>query len=179
MKLSIKIRRINKNLPMPEIMKKGEWVDLRASDSVELEGPQAGVLKYRQVGEEKVGHRDVTFDFALIPLGVSMELPKGFEAHILPRSSTFHNFGIVMANSKGIVDWSYKGNNDEWRFPAVAFRDTKIEEGDRICQFRIQLSQKATFKQKLRWLLSDGIEFTEVNNLGNPDRKGLGSTGVK
>lgn len=164
---------------MPEVIKKGDWVDLRASKDIKIEGPQSGVLKYHMFGGEKVGHREVTFNNELVPLGIAMQLPEGFEAHILPRSSTFKNFGIIMGNSTGIVDSSYCGDNDEWLFNAVALRDCIFAEGERICQFRIQLSQNATFLQKLRWLLSSGIEFVEVKHLKNPDRKGIGSTGVK
>lgn len=179
MKLKIKVKRINKNLPMPTIIDKGEWVDLRASKDVKIEGPQSGVLKYHMFEGERVGHREVKFSNELVPLGIAMQLPKGFEAHILPRSSTFKNFGIILGNMMGIVDSSYCGDNDEWLFNAIALRDCIFAEGERICQFRIQLSQKANIFQKLRWLFSNGIEFVEVENLGNPDREGIGSTGVK
>lgn len=177
--LRIKVKRINKNLPMPVVLDKGDWIDLRASRTVEIEGPQAGTLKYHTVNGERVGHRDVEFSNALIPLGIAMELPEGFEAVALPRSSNYKNFLVILANSEGVIDYVYKGDNDEWQFNAIAFADTIIHEGDRICQFRIQLSQKATFLQKLRWLFSSGIELVEVDKLGNPDRKGIGSTGVK
>ena len=108
-----------------------------------------------------------------------MQLPKGFEAVALPRSSTYKNFGVILGISEGIIDQSYCGDNDEWRFNAIAFRATTINEGDRICQFRVQLSQKATIWQKLMWLLSSGIKIVEVDNLGNKDRRGIGSTGIK
>ena len=94
---------------------KSDWIDLRAAERVEL----------------KKG------EFQLIPLGVAMQLPQGFEAHIVPRSSTFKNFGIIQTNHCGIVDESYCGNNDQWFMPAFALRDTVIEVNDRICQFRI------------------------------------------
>ena len=179
MKLRIKVKRINKTLDLPKVIHKGDWIDLRASRKVTLQGPQAGTLKYHEVNGEKVGHRDVEFDYDKIPLGVAIGLPMGLEAHVLPRSSTFSKFGIMMSNSEGIVDYTYQGDNDEWMFPAVAFRDTTIEMGDRICQFRIQLSQKATLYQKLMWLLSSGIEIVEVEHLGKPNRGGLGSTGIR
>lgn len=179
MKLKIKVKMINKNLPMPTIIDKGDWVDLRASKDVKIEGPQSGVLKYHMFEGEKVGHREVTFSNELVPLGVAMKLPKGFEARILPRSSTFKNFGIILANMQGVVDESYCGDNDEWLFNAIAFRDCIFAEGERICQFRIQLSQKATIWQKLKWLLCSGIKFVEVEHLGNNDRGGIGSTGVR
>lgn len=179
MKLKIKVKRINKNLPLPNIIAKGDWVDLRASKTVTIEGPQAGTLKYHQVGNDKVGHRDVSFSNGLIPLGIAMELPKGFEAYILSRSGTYNKYKVILANGKGVVDYTYKGDNDEWMYNAIAFADTTINEGDRICQFRIQPSQKANLIQKLKWLFSNGIEFVEVKHLGNPDRKGIGSTGVR
>ena len=108
-----------------------------------------------------------------------MEIPEGYEAIILPRSSTFSKYGIIMTNSAGVIDSSYCGDTDEWRFPAVAFRHSSINVGDRICQFRIQLSQKATVWQKIKWLFSSKIEFVEVEHLGNADRGGFGTTGIK
>lgn len=179
MKLKIKVKRLNKSLELPKIIKKGEWIDLRASHSVTLEAPQAGTLKIHKVNGENVSHRDVTFYPALIGLGIAARLPEGFEAVVLPRSGTFKNFGVTLANSQGVIDNSYSGNNDEWRFNAIPFKDGVINEGDRICQFRIQLSQKATVWQKLKWLLSSGIKIVEVESLSDQDRGGFGSTGVK
>lgn len=121
---------------------KSDWIDLRASEEVEL----------------KKG------EFKLIPLGVAMELPKGYEAHILPRSSTFKNFGIIQTNHCGIVDGSYCGDNDMWRMPVLAVRDTKIHVNDRICQFRIVKNQPE-------------IHFEEVEYLTGADRGGFGTTG--
>ena len=121
---------------------KSDWVDLRAAESVDL----------------KQG------EFKLNPLGIAMELPKGYEAHIVPRSSTFKNFGIIQPNHQGVVDCSYCGDNDQWFMPALAMRDTHIECNDRICQFRIVENQPK-------------IEFCEVESLGNSDRGGFGSTG--
>ena len=121
---------------------KSDWIDLRASERIVM----------------KAG------DFILIPLGVSMEIPKGYEAHIVPRSSTFKNWGIIQTNSMGIVDHSYCGDNDMWRMPVYATRDTIIEVNDRICQFRIVENQPR-------------IHFDEVEHLGNVDRGGFGSTG--
>lgn len=175
MKLKIKVKRINKYLELPEVIKKGDWIDLRASENVSMIAPQAGVLHKTKEGS----FRDVTFATALIPLGIAMQLPEGFEAVALPRSGTFKNFGVILANSEGVIDNLYCGDNDEWKFMAIAFRETEIKEGDRICQFRIQLSQKATVWQKLKWLFSSGVEIVEVDSLDNPDRGGIGSTGVK
>lgn len=179
MKLKIKVKRINKNIPLPEVIDKGDWIDLRAAETVTLNAPQANILKRHKVKGVEERHRDVEFDSRLIRLGVAMQLPKGFEAVALSRSSTYKNFGVILGNSEGVIDQPYCGDNDEWRFNAIAFRDTTINEGDRICQFRIQLSQKATMWQKIKWLLSSGIEIVEVDELGNPDREGIGITGIK
>ena len=124
------------------IENKSDWIDLRAAEKVTL----------------KAG------EFKLIPLGVAMELPKGYEAHIVPRSSTFKNYGILQTNSMGVVDESYCGDHDQWFFPALAMRDTIINVNDRICQFRIMEHQPT-------------IVFTEVGELDNKDRGGHGSTG--
>lgn len=121
---------------------KSDWIDLRASEEVSL----------------KAG------DFALIPLGVAMELPRGYEAHLAPRSSTFKNWGLLQTNSIGIVDGSYCGDQDMWRMPVYATRDVTIHVNDRIAQFRIMENQPH-------------ICFEEVRTLGNPDRGGFGSTG--
>ena len=179
MKLKIKVKRINKNIALPEVTEKGDWIDLRASETVTLNAPQANVLKRHKVNGAEERHRDVEFDSKLIRLGVAMQLPKGFEAVALSRSSTYKNFGVILGNSEGVIDQPYCGDNDEWRYNAIAFRDTTINEGDRICQFRIQLSQKATMWQKIKWLLSSGVEIVEVDELDNPDRRGIGITGIK
>ena len=121
---------------------KSDWIDLRAAESVDL----------------KKG------EFKLIPLGVAMELPKGYEAHIVPRSSTFKNFGIIQTNHQGVIDSSYCGDNDEWKMPVYAMRDTHIEVNDRICQFRIMENQPK-------------IQFEEVKARTGVDRGGFGTTG--
>lgn len=179
MKLKIKVKRINKNIPFSKVISKGDWIDLRAAETVTLNAPQASTLKRRMVNGVERSYRNVVFDSKLIKLGVAIQLPKGFEAVVLSRSSTYKNFGVILGNSEGVIDQSYCGDNDEWRFNAIAFRDTTINEGDRICQFRIQLSQKATVWQKIKWFLSSGIKIIEVDKLGNPDRQGIGSTGIK
>lgn len=107
-----------------------------------------------------------TLEHKLIPLGISMELPDGYYAEVFPRSSTCKKWGIILANSIGIIDHDYCGDNDIWHFPAVAIRDTTIPSGTRICQFR--LVKKA-----------EPIEFEQVEYLGNQDRGGLGSTGER
>lgn len=179
MKLKIKVKRINKNLELPKVIGKGDWIDLRATETVILKAPQAGARKKRRVNGVEESYRDVVFDTKLFGLGIAMQLPKGFEAVALPRSGTFNNFGVILANSEGVIDQPYCGDKDEWKFNAIAFRDTVINEGDRVCQFRIQLSQKATFWQKLKWLLSSGIEIVEVESLGEANRGGFSTTGVK
>ena len=103
-------------------------------------------------------------EFKLIPLGVAMELPKGYEAHVVPRSSTFKNFGIIQTNHQGVIDCSYCGDNDQWFMPAYAVRDTQIHINDRICQFRIMENQPK-------------LSFEQVQSLDNADRGGHGSTG--
>ena len=105
-----------------------------------------------------------------------MELPAGLEAPIVPRSSTW-KYGIIQMNSVGIIDKTYCGDDDWWRFPYYMFMDGKLEHNQRICQFRIQPSQKATVWQKLKWLFTSKIEFIEVDHLGNENRGGFGTTG--
>ena len=121
---------------------KSDWIDLRASEEVTL----------------KQG------EFALVPLGVAMELPKGYEAHIVPRSSTYKNFGVIQANHCGVVDGSYCGDNDMWRMPVLARRYQQMIVHDRICQFRIMKNQPE-------------ILFEEVEHLEGKDRGGFGTTG--
>lgn len=123
---------------------KSDWIDLRASETVEL---RAG-------------------EFKLIPLGVAMELPAGYEAHVVPRSSTFKNYGILQTNSCGIIDGSYCGDQDMWRMPVYATRDTVIGKNERICQFRIVRNQPE-------------IVFDVVASLRDENRGGFGSTGRK
>ena len=122
---------------------KSDWIDLRAAETVKM----------------KAG------EFKLIPLGIAMQLPQGYEAHVVPRSSTFKNFGIIQTNSQGVIDESYSGPNDQWFFPAYALRDTVINTNDRICQFRIMEHQPK-------------IKFTESSLENNTDRGGHGSTGT-
>lgn len=139
----IKIQYLNDDIKRLEYIDgKSDWIDLRAAERVELKA----------------------FEFKLINLGVAMQLPDGYEAHIVPRSSTYKNFGLIQANSMGIVDESYCGPNDWFYFPAIALRDTVIEPNDRICQFRIEKHQPT-------------VVFNEVKFLENEDRGGIGSTG--
>ena len=140
---TIKIKYFTNEIERVNKIDKGDWIDLRAAEMVEL----------------KAG------EFKLIPLGVAMQLPKGYEAHVVPRSSTYKNFGIIQTNHQAVIDESYCGDNDQWFYPALAQRDTVININDRICQFRIMEKQPS-------------IEFEEVETLGNEDRGGIGSTGV-
>ena len=161
---------------LPKVIKKGDWIDLYTAVDIRLNAPQANKMHIRKGESGELRTRDVDFDYTLIPLGVAMGLPKGMEAHVLPRSSTCKNYGIMCANSQGIIDGSYYGENDEWKFPAIAMRKTVIPKGTRIAQFRVNLSQKATVWQKLKWLFSSGVEIEQVPFLNNPDREGFGST---
>lgn len=174
MKLKIKVKVLTEGC-MPQITENGDWVDLRAAQDMEIRAAQAGV-QYQENNEK---YRDVTTPVYYIPLGIAVQLPKGFEAIIASRSSGPKKFRIFIPNGKGIVDNIYNGNNDQWHYVASPMENTSIEKGDRICQFRIQLSQKATMWQKLKWLFSSGIELVEVDDLGNENRGGFGITGVK
>lgn len=136
-----KIRINTHGNPLPE--SHGEWIDLRTAETVVIEP-----LEYR-----------------MISLGVSMELPDGYYAEVAPRSSTCKNWGVIMANSIGIIENSYCGDNDVWGFPAVAIRRTEIPAGTRICQFRLVRC-------------ADAVQFEQVEMLGNRDRGGFGSTGT-
>ena len=121
---------------------KSDWIDLRAAEDIKM-----------KAGEWK-----------LIPLGVAIELPEGYEAQVVPRSSTYKNFGVIQTNSMGVIAATYCGDTDQWFWPALAMRDTEIHVNDRICQFRIMANQPQ-------------IEFVEVEHLDGEDRGGFGSTG--
>jgi dUTP pyrophosphatase len=163
----------------PRFIDKGEWVDLSLREAVKLDAPQAAARHSRTNEYGVVSRvRNVECKVHYLPLGVAVELPEGFEAILAPRSSTAKKFGIICANSFGIIDNSYCGNEDEWKLATIPIRETVIEAGSRICQFRIQLSQKATVWQKIKWLFSSKIELVYVNNLEGNNRSGFGSTGV-
>lgn len=158
---------------MPFVL--GDWIDLKAAENIHLEGPYA-LTKSKKKGEES---RKVVLPTKLIPLGVAMQLPKGMEAIVVPRSSSYKNFHIIQSNHMGVIDNKYCGNEDQWYMPVIALGEVNIKEGSRICQFKIQPSQKATVWQKLKWLFTNKIEFEIVDNLNNPNRGGLGHTGIK
>ena len=142
--MKIRIKYLNDSIERLEKIEKGDWIDLRSAEDVEL----------------KQG------EFKLIPLGIAMELPKGYEAHVVPRSSTFKKWGIIQTNHMGVIDESYCGDDDQWFMAVYATRDIKIEKGDRICHFRIAEKMPK-------------IKFETVEVLGNKNRGGCGSTGVK
>ena len=156
----------------------GDWFDLRyAGQERKFDGFQNIKNDYIDENGKKRYKKRVTPTVELLDLGVAMQLPKGFEAIIAPRSSTPKYFGVLCANSIGVVDNAFRGNDDVWKFPAFVFGSKSIKPGDRICQFRIQLSQKATILQKLKWLFTSGIKFQYVDKLENDNRGGIGSTG--
>ena len=123
---------------------RSDWIDLRASEDMVI-----------RKGECR-----------LIPLGVAIQLPEGYEAHVVPRSSTFRNYGLIQANSFGVVDESYCGNEDQWFVPMYATRDTEVHVNDRICQFRIMKHQPE-------------IVFEETEQLSEKNRGGFGTTGIQ
>ena len=142
--MDIKIKYFTQDITKIEKFEYGDWIDLRAAEDVDLKS-----------GEYK-----------LIPLGVGMKLPEGYEAHIAPRSSTFKNYGVIQTNSVGVVDNAYCGDSDQWMMPVLAMRDTVIHKNDRVCQFRIVEKQPT-------------ITFSEVEHLNDESRGGFGSTGVE
>ncbi len=129
--------------PLTYVDGKSDWIDLHTAEEVTM----------------KAG------EFRLIPLGVAIALPEGYEAHLVPRSSTFKNYGILQTNSMGVIDYTYRGDNDQWKMPAYATRNVVIPRGARICQFRIVRNQPQ-------------LTFEQVEHLDGPDRGGFGSTGT-
>lgn len=141
--LTIQVR-YHADIPPLEKLPQGDWIDLRAAETVDM----------------KAG------EYRLISLGVSMKLPEGYEAHLLSRSSTFKKWGVIPTNGMGVIDESYCGDGDIWHFSALAMRDTHIEKGDRICQFRLMKKMP-------------DVKLETVELLSAPDRGGLGSTGER
>lgn len=143
----IKVRIVNRSIYPNGLSdcKNGDWIDLRVVKDYEL-----------KKGES-----------ALLDLGVAMRLPDGYEAHLVPRSSTFKNWHIIQTNSMGIIDNKFSGENDIWKMPVLAITDTVIRAGDRVCQFRIE--KKMNNKRH---------PLVEVEHLEGPDRGGFGSTGT-
>lgn len=164
----------------PMEFEQGEWFDLCLAEDVKLKAPQAHKMHIRNKNKEtlpEVRTRDVDFDSCIAKLGVAMELPAGYEAVVIPRSSTFKKYGIIQSNSMGLIDNSYSSDKDEWGMPMVATRSVIIPKGTRVAQFRIQLSQKATPWQKIKWLFSSKPKLVKVLSLNNETRGGFGSTG--
>lgn len=174
MKQTIKVKVLTEGCT-PIIAEDGDWIDLKAAEDVHIEAPYA-ISRTRKGGESS---RKVVFTHLYVPLGVAMQLPDGMEAVIAPRSSSVKNFHFIQPNSPAVIDQPYCGDNDQWYGSVLCVGNVDIKKGDRICQFRIQLSQKATMKQKIKWLFSSGIEIEVVDSLGNTDRGGLGHSGVK
>jgi dUTP pyrophosphatase len=142
--MDIKIKYFTEEIDKISEFENGDWIDLRSAETIEL----------------KAG------EFKLISLGIAMELPKGYEAHVVPRSSAFKNYGIIQTNHQAVIDNSYCGDNDIWKYPVYAMRDTIINLNERICQFRIVEKQPK-------------LEFVTVKTLSNKDRGGFGSSGKK
>lgn len=140
--MEIKIKYHDPELPKLQAIENGDWIDMYASETIEM----------------KAG------EFRIIPLGVSIKLPDGYEAHLAPRSSTFKKWGILMVNSVGVIDNSYCGENDVWGFAALAIRPTIVNKGDRIVQFRVMRKMES-------------VEFIEVSHMEDESRGGFGSTG--
>ena len=139
----IKIMYHSKEIDKVGAAHEGEWVDLSNAKEINM----------------KAG------DFAIIPLGISMELPKGYEAIVAPRSSIFKKYGLIQTNGIGVIDYLYKGDKDEWGWAVYATRDVMVPVNTRVCQFRIQKQQPL-------------LDFVEVDSLENSSRGGFGSTDV-
>jgi dUTP pyrophosphatase len=158
MKAKIYIKYHNPNCKLES---HGNWIDLKSAETVVM---------------PKASHR-------LIDLGFSCQLPKYYQANIVPRSSTYNKFGLIQANHYGVVDGpdangdGYSGNDDHWKFSAISLGTAKVDEGDRICQFEIKPTMFAPWYVKLKWLFTNDIEFIEVNDLKSENRGGHGSTG--
>jgi dUTP pyrophosphatase len=159
---------------MPEMFEIGDWIDLKTAEDITLKAPKANRMHRSKKTTPDTIMRDVEFDSALIPLGVIIQLPEGYEAELKPRSSTFKKWGIIQTNSVGAIDYTYRGVNDEWKLPVIATRNVTIPKGTRVCQFRIQLSQKATVWQKLKWLFSSSIKIKEIHVVEDSSRGGFG-----
>lgn len=163
MKLEIKYKVTNPQCA-PFINEKGDWFDLVVAKNTTFPAPYLD------------SNNKVQFRQMLIDLGIAMSLPKGIEAIIAPRSSTFYQKGLLQTNSIGVIDSTYSGNDDIWKFPAIAFKATIIAEGDRVCQFRLQPSQRASIWTKIKWLFVTDIKFVKTDKLDKPNRGGFGST---
>lgn len=171
----IKVKVMNPLVDLPEVFSVGDWIDLKTPYDISGKAPVATYLRQVTLDDGTIKKfREVEFDSVQVSLGIAMKLPEGYEAILAPRSSSYHKCGFVVTNSIGVIDNSYSGNNDEWKLPVEFHRTENIPAGTRICQFRIQLSQKATFLQKLKWMFSSKIVLQKVENLDDTDRGGFG-----
>ena len=152
--MKVKYTRTTTLVPPLKVIKKGDWVDLTVAEDVTIP----------------------TLGFQAVSLGVRIKLPKGFEAYVVPRSSTGKKYNVLVYNSPGIIDESYCGPNDIWHVLLYAPKGATIKTGTRICQFRINLKMQAGVLAKLKWLFSSKVEFKEVENFEAKDRGGFGST---
>lgn len=158
-KTKIKIKILTEGCE-PVITSKGDWIDVKSAINYSYYDSKVNKLQ-------------------LIPLGFAMQMPKGYECIMASRSSSYKNYSFISANGIGVIDNSYCGDKDELKVPALFLDETHINKGDRIAQMRIQLNQKATIWQKLKWLFSSGIKIEYVEHLSDKNRGGFGSTGIK
>ena len=154
MKLTIKVKLTE---PFLKFEQHGNWIDLKVAKNIKINPKDKGMVN----------------------LGIAMKLPKDYEAYLLPRSSTFKHTNLMQTNNMGIIDNEYCGNDDIWKFPVINMGEkiSNIKVGERIAQFRIQLSQNASMWSKLKWLFTSGIKIEYVEDLQSTNRGGFGSTG--
>ncbi len=161
--------------PQCIIEQHGNWIDLKSAEDVEITNEDFDKSMFTPIGKE-IG-KDNTYIYKLISLGISIKLPKNFEANVVPRSSTFKNFGMLQGNSFGVIDSDFCGNKDIWGFPAIFLKPSIIRKGDRICQFSIRPSMNASWLDKLKWIFTK-IQIVEVDSLSDTNRGGFGSSGI-
>lgn len=157
MTLNINVKYLN---PACKLEMHGDWIDLKSA------------IDYTFTKDK---------EYLALPLGLCMELPTDFEAIAAPRSSLYGKFRLLMTNPPGVIDNAYKGDKDQWHCLLLHLRkrsddNVTIKVGERICQFRIQPRQMASWKTKLKWIFCSGFTITEVDHLGNNNRGGIGST---
>ena len=178
--LEVEIKYHDKNMPKMVKLDRGNWVDCRVIEggkvTFDIGTPNERKEKLQWVDCERTLEdgtiektKKITYhkgDFLMLPLGISIKQPKGYEVNLLPRSSTFKNFGIIQANSMAVGDDTFISDNDMYHYPAIALTDGEIYLYDRICQMQVN---KTT-----------NLKLNEVDTLGdNKARKGFGSTGVR
>jgi len=160
---------LDKDLIPPEVIDIGDWIDLRVS-SIEkgYMCKNTGEIIFKPLVNTGQYWYYYPNDYLRIRLGIAVQLPEGSEAHVVPRSSTFKNYGFLLTNSMGIIDNTYCGEGDEWLFPVIAMRDGRVAKNDRVCQFRVTSTMR-----------SEGFVLKQVDSLSGKNRGGHGSTGVK